>query len=65
MLKNLQEALAQDYQDTLRQAKARKMSQSSGRVRSSDNSSGNTFFSAAIIYFLYNCVKKFDLLERL
>lgn len=44
MLKNLQEALAQDYQDTLSQAKARKMSQSSGRVRSSDNSSGNTFF---------------------
>uniref|UniRef100_A0A3Q1FTV3 IQ motif containing GTPase activating protein 2 n=1 Tax=Acanthochromis polyacanthus TaxID=80966 RepID=A0A3Q1FTV3_9TELE len=31
MLRNIQEALAQDYQDTLRQAKARK--QSSGRVR--------------------------------
>lgn len=39
MLKNLQEALSQDYQDTLSQAKARKMSQSTGRVRSSDNTS--------------------------
>uniref|UniRef100_A0AAQ6A3J0 IQ motif containing GTPase activating protein 2 n=1 Tax=Amphiprion ocellaris TaxID=80972 RepID=A0AAQ6A3J0_AMPOC len=33
MLRNIQEALAQDYQDTLRQAKARKQDQSSGRVR--------------------------------
>lgn len=44
MLKNLEEALAQDYQDTLSQAKARKMSQSSGRVRRSDHASGNTVF---------------------
>lgn len=33
MLRNTQEALAQDYQDTLSQAKARKQEQSSGRVR--------------------------------
>uniref|UniRef100_A0A8D0A077 IQ motif containing GTPase activating protein 2 n=1 Tax=Sander lucioperca TaxID=283035 RepID=A0A8D0A077_SANLU len=33
MLRNTQEALAQDYQDTLSQAKARKQDQSSGRVR--------------------------------
>uniref|UniRef100_A0A3P8TPU4 IQ motif containing GTPase activating protein 2 n=1 Tax=Amphiprion percula TaxID=161767 RepID=A0A3P8TPU4_AMPPE len=33
MLRNIQEALAQDYQDTLKQAKARKQDQSSGRVR--------------------------------
>ncbi|XP_073322441.1 ras GTPase-activating-like protein IQGAP2 [Pagrus major] len=31
MLKNIQEALAQDYQDTLSQEKARKQNQSSGR----------------------------------
>ncbi|XP_028268969.1 ras GTPase-activating-like protein IQGAP2 [Parambassis ranga] len=31
MLKNIQEALAQDYQDTLRQTKARKQDQASGR----------------------------------
>ncbi|XP_041643206.1 ras GTPase-activating-like protein IQGAP2 [Cheilinus undulatus] len=31
MLRNIQEALAQDYQDTLSQAKARKQNQSSGR----------------------------------
>lgn len=37
MLKNTQEALAQDYQDTLSQAKARKRNQSSGRVRSLEN----------------------------
>uniref|UniRef100_A0A8C5I923 IQ motif containing GTPase activating protein 2 n=1 Tax=Gouania willdenowi TaxID=441366 RepID=A0A8C5I923_GOUWI len=35
MLRNIQEALAQDYQDTLRQAKARKQDQCCGRVRSS------------------------------
>uniref|UniRef100_A0AAQ4Q860 IQ motif containing GTPase activating protein 2 n=1 Tax=Gasterosteus aculeatus aculeatus TaxID=481459 RepID=A0AAQ4Q860_GASAC len=35
MLRNTQEALAQDYQDTLSQAKARKQEQSSGRVRGS------------------------------
>uniref|UniRef100_A0A8C4IQZ1 IQ motif containing GTPase activating protein 2 n=1 Tax=Dicentrarchus labrax TaxID=13489 RepID=A0A8C4IQZ1_DICLA len=34
MLRNTQEVLAQDYQDTLSQAKARKQKQSSGRVRS-------------------------------
>lgn len=34
MLRNPQEALAQEYQDTLSQAKARKQDQSSGRVRS-------------------------------
>lgn len=34
MLRNTQEPLAQDYQDTLSQAKARKQSQSAGRVRS-------------------------------
>lgn len=33
MLRNTQEALAQDYQDTLSRAKARKEDQSSGRVR--------------------------------
>lgn len=33
MLRNIQEALGQDYQDTLSQAKARKQDQSSGRVR--------------------------------
>uniref|UniRef100_A0A4W6GBL9 IQ motif containing GTPase activating protein 2 n=1 Tax=Lates calcarifer TaxID=8187 RepID=A0A4W6GBL9_LATCA len=33
MLRNPQEALAQEYQDTLSQAKARKQDQSSGRVR--------------------------------
>uniref|UniRef100_A0A671TQ48 IQ motif containing GTPase activating protein 2 n=1 Tax=Sparus aurata TaxID=8175 RepID=A0A671TQ48_SPAAU len=33
MLKNIHEALAQDYQDTLSQEKARKQNQSSGRVR--------------------------------
>lgn len=33
MLRNIQEALAQDYQDTLRQAKARKQNQSAARVR--------------------------------
>lgn len=32
MLRNTQEPLAQDYQDTLSQSKARKMSQSSGKV---------------------------------
>lgn len=37
MLRNMQEALAQDYQDTLSQAKARKLNQSSGRVRSLAN----------------------------
>uniref|UniRef100_A0A8C9ZT49 IQ motif containing GTPase activating protein 2 n=1 Tax=Sander lucioperca TaxID=283035 RepID=A0A8C9ZT49_SANLU len=36
MLRNTQEALAQDYQDTLSQAKARKQDQSSGRVRKRD-----------------------------
>uniref|UniRef100_A0A4W6GA06 IQ motif containing GTPase activating protein 2 n=1 Tax=Lates calcarifer TaxID=8187 RepID=A0A4W6GA06_LATCA len=36
MLRNPQEALAQEYQDTLSQAKARKQDQSSGRVRKRD-----------------------------
>uniref|UniRef100_A0A671TJW3 IQ motif containing GTPase activating protein 2 n=1 Tax=Sparus aurata TaxID=8175 RepID=A0A671TJW3_SPAAU len=39
MLKNIHEALAQDYQDTLSQEKARKQNQSSGRVRSLTNTS--------------------------
>ena len=39
MLKNTQESLAQDYQDTLSQAKARKQDQCSGRVRSLTNTS--------------------------
>lgn len=39
MLRNTQEALAQDYQDTLSQAKACKMGQASGRVRSWTNTS--------------------------
>lgn len=34
MLRNIQEALSQEYQDTLSQAKARKQDHSSGRVRS-------------------------------
>lgn len=33
MLKNTEEALAQDYQDKLSQTKTRKLNQSSGRVR--------------------------------
>lgn len=33
MLKNTQESLAEDYQGTLSQSKARKQDQSSGRVR--------------------------------
>ncbi len=37
MLRNTQDDLAQDYQDTLSQAKARKQNQSSGRVRSLAN----------------------------
>uniref|UniRef100_A0A8C3G7F1 IQ motif containing GTPase activating protein 2 n=1 Tax=Cyclopterus lumpus TaxID=8103 RepID=A0A8C3G7F1_CYCLU len=36
MLRNNQEVLAQDYQDTLSQTKARKQDQSSGRVRERD-----------------------------
>lgn len=39
MLKNTQEALAQDYQDTLSQSKARKRNQSSVRVRRLTNTS--------------------------
>lgn len=57
MLKNLQEALAQGYQDTLRQAKARKMSQSSGRVRSSGHTPGNTAKLTAINLIIIVCVK--------
>lgn len=33
MLRNIQESLAQDYQDMLSQAKTRKQDQSAGRVR--------------------------------
>lgn len=43
MLKNIQEALAQEYQDALSQAKARKQDQSSGRVRSLPNASVTSF----------------------
>uniref|UniRef100_A0A8D3D219 IQ motif containing GTPase activating protein 2 n=1 Tax=Scophthalmus maximus TaxID=52904 RepID=A0A8D3D219_SCOMX len=39
MLRNIQEALAQDYQDTLSQTKARKQDQSLGRVRRLKNTS--------------------------
>uniref|UniRef100_A0A668AYD0 IQ motif containing GTPase activating protein 2 n=1 Tax=Myripristis murdjan TaxID=586833 RepID=A0A668AYD0_9TELE len=39
MLRNTQQELAQDYQDTLSRAKARKEAQSSGRVRSPTRSS--------------------------
>uniref|UniRef100_A0A671TP20 IQ motif containing GTPase activating protein 2 n=1 Tax=Sparus aurata TaxID=8175 RepID=A0A671TP20_SPAAU len=44
MLKNIHEALAQDYQDTLSQEKARKQNQSSGRVRSLTNTSVTSYF---------------------
>lgn len=37
MLKNAKEALADDYQSTLGQAKARKLNQSSGKVRNPTN----------------------------
>lgn len=44
MLRNTQEALAQDYQDTLSQAKARKQNQSSGRVRNTSVTSSVSVF---------------------
>ena len=56
MLKNIQEALAQEYQDALSQAKARKQDQSSGRVRSLPNASVTSFVSvSSFISFIWNC----------
>uniref|UniRef100_A0A8C9ZSX1 IQ motif containing GTPase activating protein 2 n=1 Tax=Sander lucioperca TaxID=283035 RepID=A0A8C9ZSX1_SANLU len=55
MLRNTQEALAQDYQDTLSQAKARKQDQSSGRVRSLTNTSVTTYVSVS----LFICILMF------
>lgn len=57
MLRNTQEALAQDYQDTLSQAKAHKQDQSSGRVRSLLNSSV-TFYTSTPSFI---CTKMFDI----
>lgn len=52
MLKNIQEALAQDYQDTLSQEKARKQNQSSGRVRSLTNTSVTSYVPMSNILFV-------------
>lgn len=52
MLKNTQEALAQDYQDTLSQAKAYKQNQSKGRVRSQTNASVTSTNSASSLMAL-------------
>uniref|UniRef100_A0A671TMK3 IQ motif containing GTPase activating protein 2 n=1 Tax=Sparus aurata TaxID=8175 RepID=A0A671TMK3_SPAAU len=49
MLKNIHEALAQDYQDTLSQEKARKQNQSSGRVRSLTNTSVTSYVNQAVL----------------
>lgn len=45
MLRNTQEALAEDYQDTLSQAKARKQNQSAGKVIA--NTSVTSYVSVA------------------
>lgn len=53
MLRNTQEALAQDYQDTLSQTKARKQNQSAGRVRSLTNTLVTLCFSVMVCLFNY------------
>lgn len=52
MLKNIQEALAQDYQDTMSQAKARKDAQSSGRVRNLTNTQVDSYSFSNYCLFL-------------
>lgn len=57
MLRNVKEALAQDYQDTLSQTKARKMNQSSGRVRSPTNTSVTSFLLPLSFIFCLSVIK--------